>query len=230
MLLADHMEYPSVFYVSILIRELKEMFCNGGSALQVVLLFIVVVGTALFVLPSECANKVMPCLFWVCGVTVMQVSMRALFNDDYHSGVLEQLLIQNSLPEGIMFLKILAHWICVSVPISFAAALMDFVILGEGIYQSISLGVALSAGFLVVNFISAVGHALVLGGTGGLITAQILVFPMIVPVVVCLNLFLRDYMCFACKTVVLLGIGMLCLIPVSVVFVLSAVRLAVEQD
>ncbi|MGN7661597.1 MAG: heme exporter protein CcmB [Anaplasma sp.] len=219
-----------MFYGSIFVRELKEMSCNGSSALQVVLLFIVVVGTALFVLPPECASRVMPCLFWVCGVTVMQVSMRALFEDDYHSGVLEQLLIQSSLPEGVMFLKIFAHWVCVSVPTSFAAALMDFVMLGEGVYRSVVLGAALSAGFLVVNFISAVGHALVLGGTGGLITAQILIFPMMVPVVVCLNLFLRDYMCFAFKTIILLGMGMLCLIPVSVIFVLSAVRLAVEQD
>ncbi|MCU7611308.1 heme exporter protein CcmB [Anaplasma capra] len=218
-------------YVSILARELKVISCSGSGAAQVVLLFAVIVGTALFVLPPESVHGVMPCLFWVCGASVMQASIRSSFEDDYHSGVLEQLLMQNLLPETVMFFKILAHWLCVAVPISLASAVMQLLVLGGSVYYAAVLGLVLSGGFLVVNFVSAVGHALVLGGERGLITAQVLVFPVIVPVVVCFHLCLESMIDLTySKATALLGVGVLCLVPISVFFVLAAVRLAVEKD
>ncbi|AAV86975.1 cytochrome C biogenesis protein [Anaplasma marginale] len=216
---------------SVLMRELKIMSCDTGNAAQVVLLFVVVVGIALFVLPPACVNEVVPCLFWICGVSATQTSIKALLEDDYRGGVLEQLLIQDLLPEAVIFLKILAHWICISVPISIAAALIQLTILGGSIHYAVALGLVLGVGLLVVNCVSAVGHSLVLGGEGKLITAQILVFPMIVPVVVCSHLCLEGMVDFTfTRTTALLGVGVLCLVPVSVFFVLAAVRLAVEKD
>ena len=212
-------------------RELKIMSCNTGNAAQVVLLFVVVVGVALFVLPSACVHEVMPCLFWVCGTLVTQTSIKALLEDDYRGGMLEQLLIQDPLPEAVIFLKILAHWMCVSMPISIAAVVIQLAILGGSTHYAVALGLTLGVGLLVVNCVSAVGHSLVLGGEGKLITAQILVFPMIVPIVVCSHLCLEDMVDFTfSRTTALLGAGVLCLVPVSVFFILAAVRLAVEKD
>ncbi|ACZ48916.1 cytochrome c-type biogenesis protein/heme exporter protein [Anaplasma centrale str. Israel] len=216
---------------SVLIRELKIISCNTGSAAQVVLLFVVVVGTALFVLPPGCASEVMPCLFWVCSASVTQTSIRALLEDDYRSGMLEQLLIQKLIPEAVIFMKVLAHWMCISVPISITAGLIQLTMLGGNIHYAIALSLALGAGLLVVNCVSAVGHSLVLGGEGKLITAQILVFPIIVPVVICSHLCLESMVDSTfTRATVLLGAGVLCLIPVSVLFTLAAVRLAVEKD
>ncbi|AGR79157.1 heme exporter protein CcmB [Anaplasma phagocytophilum] len=219
-------------YLKAFVHELRVIARRGGSSAHVAVLFAIVVGTALFVLPPECIASVMPSLFWVCGVSVMQISIRALFEEDYYSGVLEQLLIQNLLPEIILFFKILANWFCVAIPISIVAMVIDFVVLGDGFTHVLVFGAILSATLLIVNFIAAVGHALVLGGEGGLVIAQVLIFPIVVPVVVYFNLLLQALkgVVFYTYTMTLLGVGMMCLIPISIFFVLSAIKLAVEQN
>ncbi|KJV64071.1 putative membrane protein [Anaplasma phagocytophilum str. ApMUC09] len=109
---------------------------------------------------------------------------------------------------------------------------IDFVVLGDSFTHVLVFGAILSATLLIVNFIAAVGHALVLGGEGGLVIAQVLIFPIVVPVVVYFNLLLQALkgVVFYTYTMTLLGVGMMCLIPISIFFVLSAIKLAVEQN
>ena len=215
-------------------QELRVIACRGSSSAHVAVLFTVLVGTALFVLPQECAKKSMSCIFWICGVSVMQISMRAMFEEDYRSGVLEQLLIQDMLPEVMVITKILAHWVAISVPICIVSMITDFVVFGDDVYHVLGLGATLCATLLIVNFVSSVGHTLVLGGEGGLVIAQLLTFPIVIPVVIYFDLLLQMFgggdSTAHLYIMVLLGIGMICLIPISILFVLSAIKLAVEQN
>ncbi|MEH0831776.1 heme exporter protein CcmB [Anaplasma bovis] len=221
-------------YISAFIRELKTTLVVGSSALHVSLLYTIVVGTALIVLPYECLHKILPTLFCICGTLVMQVSIRELFEEDYTCGALEQLLIQDILPEIMILMKLLAHWICVVLPICIISMLLDFVILGDSVRNMLGLGLALGASLLIVSFISSVGHTLVLGGEKGLVVAQVLTFPVLVSVVICFNLMLQLLRDAAAPsqafTVLVLGASMLCLVPLSIFFVISAVKLAVEQN
>ncbi|MFV9839187.1 MAG: heme exporter protein CcmB [Aaplasma endosymbiont of Hyalomma asiaticum] len=215
-------------------QELRVIACRGSSSVHVAILFAVLVGTALFVLPHECAKKSMTCIFWVCSVSVMQISMRAMFEEDYRSGILEQLLIQDILPEVMVTTKILAHWLGISVPICAVSMITDFVVFGDSIYQVLGLGTTLCATLLVVNFVSSVGHTLVLGGEGGLVIAQLLTFPIVIPIAIYFDLLLQMFGGAVSSAhlylMILLGVGMICLIPISVLFVLSAIKLAVEQN
>ncbi|MDB1135782.1 heme exporter protein CcmB [Candidatus Anaplasma sp. TIGMIC] len=221
-------------YFRTFLQELRVFACKSGSTAHVAVLFTVVIGTALFVLPAECTVKVMPCLFWVCSVSVMQISIRAAFEEEYNSGALEQILIQSDLPEVIVFLKILAHWVCVAVPISIVAIVTDCIVLGGTMSHALMLGAALAASLLVVNFMSAVGHTLVLGGEGGLVIAQLLIFPIVVPVVIYFHIFLQALQNIEAAPngyiMVLLGMGIMCLIPISIFFVSYAIKLALEQN
>ena len=206
---------------------------RGGSSAHVAVLFTIIVGTSLFVLPSEYASKIIPCFFWVCSVSVMQISIRALFEEDYNNGLLEQLLIQDLLPEVLVFLKVIAHWVCVAVPICAITAVIDFVVLGASLPAALYMGAVLSVALLIVNFVSAVGHALVLGSERGLVMAQVLIFPVVVPVAVYFNLLFISWTqsgVFGYYSVGLLGAGMIALIPISIFFILSAIKLAVEQN
>ena len=220
-------------YIRTFLQELRVIAGRGGSSAHVAVLFTIIVGTSLFVLPSECAPKIMPCFFWVCSVSVIQISIRALFEEDYSNGMLEQILIQDLLPEVLVFLKVIAHWVSVAVPICAITAVLDFVVLGASIPESLYMGAVLSVALLTINFVSAVGHALVLGSERGLVMAQVLIFPVVVPVAVYFNLLLipgAQYSVFGTYSLALLGAGMIALIPISIFFILSAIKLAVEQN
>lgn len=224
--------FAAVSYIRTFLQELRVIAGRGGSSAHVAVLFTIIVGTSLFVLPSECASKVIPCFLWACSVSVMQISIRALFEEDYNSGLLEQLLIQDLLPEVLVFLKVMAHWVCVAVPICAIAAAIDFVVLGESFSSALYMGAALSMALLIINFVSSVGHALVLGSERGLVMAQVLIFPVVVPIAVYFNMLLMPErsVAFGAYSVGLLGAGMLSLIPISIFFIISSIKLAVEQN
>ncbi|KJV69340.1 heme exporter protein CcmB [Candidatus Neoehrlichia procyonis] len=218
-------------YGSIFKREIELMVDKNGNFLHVIALFILMISISLFTIDNENIMKVLPVLLWICSVSIMQVSIHGIFESDYSSGILEQIFMQDYIPEVIVFLKIFSYWICIGVPISIISMLIDFCILGDNLYIVISLGIALSISLLVVSFVSSIGHALTLGKRGGTTIAQILVFPIIVPILIYFNLLFYSLKVKMYDSyTILLGIVIVSLIPVSMFFIFYAIKLAIEQD
>ncbi|QXK92292.1 heme exporter protein CcmB [Neoehrlichia mikurensis] len=218
-------------YSSIFKREVELMIDGNGNFLYVIALFILMISISLFTINREIIVKVLPVLLWICSVFIMQISIHNIFENDYSNGILEQVLMQGYIPEIIVFLKIFSYWVCIGIPISIVSMLIDFCILGDDLYTVVSLGIALSMSLLVVSFISSIGHALILGKSGGTTIAQILILPIIIPILIYFNLLFYnlknkvydDY-------TMLLGVIVISLIPVSIFFVFCAIKLAIEQD
>ena len=75
------------------------------------------------------------------------------------------------------------------------------------------------------------GHTLALGRSGSVIMAQVLTLPIMVPVLVYFNLLFDNFKNgIYDEHIILLGILVISLIPVSLVFTLCAIKLAVEHD
>ncbi|WP_395878304.1 heme exporter protein CcmB [Ehrlichia muris] len=216
---------------SMLMHELKLLISRKGNLLNTIILFILIVSTALFTMKNAGIAEALPTILWICSISTMHMSMCNLFDNDYANGSLEQMLIQDSMVELVIFFKILSHWICIGIPVSIISTFIDFVILESGIYATLGLGLSLGISLLVISFISAVGDTLVLGKSAGVIIAQILTLPIMIPVLVYFSLVfdgLRNGLYGA--DLMLLGLIIVGLIPISVMFVSFAIRLAVEHD
>ncbi|WDM85371.1 heme exporter protein CcmB [Ehrlichia sp. JZT12] len=216
---------------SLLISELKLSISRKGNLLNTIILFILMISIALFTIKGTEVVKILPTVLWICSVSTMHMSMCNLFENDYVNGSLEQILIQNYPSELILFFKVLSHWIYTGIPLSIISMFVDFVILESNIYSTLGLGLSLGVSLLVMSFISAVGHALVLGESGGIIIAQILTLPVMVPVLVYFILLFNGFRTGIYEeNIIFLSLLIISLIPISIVFILFAIRLAVEHD
>ena len=216
---------------SMLMHELKLLISRKGNLLNAIVLFILIISIALFTMRNTGIEQALPTILWICSISTMHISMCDVFDNDYANGSLEQILIQDSMIELVIFFKILSHWICIGVPVSIISMFIDFVVLESDIYATLGLGLSLGVSLLVISFISAVGNTLVLGKSVGVIIAQILTLPIIIPVLVYFSLVfdgLRNGLYEA--NLMLLGLIVVGLIPISVIFVSFAIKLAVEYD
>ncbi|ABD44861.1 ccmB family protein [Ehrlichia chaffeensis str. Heartland] len=216
---------------SALMYELKLSMSRKGNLLNAIILFILIISTALFTMKNVEIIKVLPTILWICSISAVHMSMCHLFENDYANGSLEQMLIQESMVELIIFFKILSHWICVGIPVSIISMFIDFIILESNIYTTLGLGLSLGISLLVISFISAVGEALVLGRGSGIIIAQILTLPIMIPVLVYFSLVFDSIINGVYReNLMLLGLIIAGVVPISVIFVSFAIRVAVEYD
>ena len=216
---------------SVLINELKLSISRKGNLLNTIILFILMISIVLFTIKNTELVKILPTILWICSVSTMHMSMCNLFENDYINGSLEQILIQNYPSELIIFFKVLSYWIYTGIPLSIISMFVDFVILESSVYSTFYLGLSLGISLLVISFISAVGHALVLGESGGIVIAQILTLPVMIPVLVYFSLLFNSFRIGIYEeNIMFLSLLIISLIPISVVFILFAIKLAVEHD
>ncbi|UOD97928.1 heme exporter protein CcmB [Ehrlichia ruminantium] len=215
----------------VLVNELKLLLSGVDNLLNTLILFILMISVALFTIKDTEMIKILPTILWICGISTVHMSMCHLLGNDYGNGSLEQILIQNCIPELVIFFKILLHWVYVGIPVSLISVFVDFIILDSDLYSTLGLGFSLGISLLVISFISAVGHALALGKNGGVIIAQVLTLPIMIPVLIYFNLLFDHFKGGVYdEYIMLLGILVISVIPVSLVFILYAIRLAVEHD
>ncbi|CAI27486.1 Heme exporter protein B [Ehrlichia ruminantium str. Gardel] len=215
----------------VLVNELKLLLSGVDNLLNTLILFILMISVALFTIKDTEMIKILPTVLWICGISTVHMSMCHLLGNDYGNGSLEQILIQNCIPELVIFFKILLHWVYVGIPVSLISVFVDFIILDSDLYSTLGLGFSLGISLLVISFISAVGHALALGKNGGVIIAQVLTLPIMIPVLIYFNLLFDHFKGGVYdEYIMLLGILVISVIPVSLIFILYAIRLAVEHD
>ncbi|QLK50121.1 heme ABC transporter permease CcmB [Ehrlichia ruminantium] len=215
----------------VLVNEFKLLLSGVDNLLNTLILFILMISVALFTIKDTEMIKILPTILWICGISTVHMSMCHLLGNDYGNGSLEQILIQNCIPELVIFFKILLHWVYVGIPVSLISVFVDFIILDSDLYSTLGLGFSLGISLLVISFISAVGHALALGKNGGVIIAQVLTLPIMIPVLIYFNLLFDHFKGGVYdEYIMLLGILVISVIPVSLVFILYAIRLAVEHD
>ncbi|CAH57754.1 heme exporter protein CcmB [Ehrlichia ruminantium] len=215
----------------VLVNELKLLLSGVDNLLNTLILFILMISVALFTIKDTEMIKILPTILWICGISTVHMSMCHLLGNDYGNGSLEQILIQNCIPELVIFFKILLHWVYVGIPVSLISVFIDFIILDNDLYSTLGLGFSLGISLLVISFISAVGHALALGKNGGVIIAQVLTLPIMIPILIYFNLLFDHFKGGVYdEYIMLLGILVISVIPVSLVFILYAIRLAVEHD
>jgi heme exporter protein B len=172
-------------FFTLVARDLRLAFRQGGDAAMVVAFFILTVVLFPFgVGPEpELLQRIAAGVVWVTALLAALLSLERLFQADYEDGSLEALALLPLPLEAQVLAKCLAHWLVTGLPLIIVAPLLGLLLhLDAAGYPPLIAGMAL--GTPVLSLIGAVGAALSLGARRGGVLLSLLVLPLYIPVLI----------------------------------------------
>ncbi|ABE36278.1 heme exporter protein CcmB [Paraburkholderia xenovorans LB400] len=128
-------------------------------------------------------QAIAPGVLWVTALLAAMLSAGHLFAQDFASGTLEQMLLSPWPLPGIVFGKIVAHWLTGGL----AQVLLAPVVALQyelGWRATLPLMGSLLLGTPLLSLIGSMGAALTLGVRGGGVTLALVILPLYVPVLI----------------------------------------------
>lgn len=172
-------------FVGCLKRDLLLLLRHPAQLVNALFFFIMV--TSLFPLAlttsdqSELLAAMAPAILWVAALLASMLSLSGLFQRDYESGALEQLLCAPVVLYVPVLARLLAHWLVISLPLVLLSPLLGYMLhLPSEALGLLALGLLL--GTPTLNVVGAIGAALTLGLNRGSMLLALLVLPLYVPV------------------------------------------------
>jgi heme exporter protein B len=166
-------------------RDLTLAWRRRADVLATLFFFVIVV--SLFPLSigpeSQLLRSIAPGVVWVAALLASMLSLSRLFENDYHDGTLEQMLLTPQPLFLVVLGKILAQWLVSEVPLVLVAPLLGVQFDLEP-HTLWILFISLLLGTPVLSLIGAIGAALTLGLRGGGVLIAVLILPLYVPVLI----------------------------------------------
>ncbi|HKP48211.1 MAG TPA: heme exporter protein CcmB [Pyrinomonadaceae bacterium] len=169
----------------IVARDLTLAWRRRADVLSTLFFFVIVVSLFPLSVGPESAllRTIAPGVVWVAALLASMLSLSRLFENDYHDGTLEQLLLTPQPLFLVVLGKILAQWLVSEVPLAIVAPLLGIQFDLEPRTLWI-LFLSLLLGTPVLSLIGAIGAALTLGLRGGGVLIAVLILPLYVPVLI----------------------------------------------
>ncbi len=166
-------------------RDLTLAWRRRADVLSTLFFFIIVV--SLFPLgigpESQLLRSIAPGVVWVAALLASMLSLSRVFENDYHDGTLEQMLLTPQPLVLVVLGKVLAQWLVSEVPLALVAPLLGVQFDLEPRTLWI-LFISLLIGTPILSLIGAIGAALTLGLRGGGVLIAVLILPLYVPVLI----------------------------------------------
>lgn len=166
-------------------RDLTLAWRRRADVLATLFFFVIVV--SLFPLgigpESQLLRSIAPGVVWVAALLASLLSLSRVFENDYHDGTLEQMLLTPQPLVLVVLGKVLAQWLVSEVPLAVVAPLLGVQFDLEPRTLWI-LFVSLLIGTPILSLIGAIGAALTLGLRGGGVLIAVLILPLYVPVLI----------------------------------------------
>lgn len=124
-----------------------------------------------------------PGVVWVAALLATMLSLNRLFDNDYHDGTLEQLVLTPQPLALLVLAKTLAHWLLTGLPLVLLAPLLA-VQLHLPADAMAALVLSLLLGTPTLSLLGAIGAALTLGVRGGGVLISLLVLPLYTPILI----------------------------------------------
>lgn len=168
-----------------LARDVRLAFRSRSElALQVLFFVIVITLFPLGVTPEPTLLSTMaPGVVWLAALLSALLSLSRLFQTDFADGTLEQMALSPMPLTGLVFGKILAHWLSSGVPLVVLSPLAG-VQFGMSAEEMGILAASLLLGTPILSLLGAIGSALTLGLRAGSSLLALLVLPLFVPVII----------------------------------------------
>ena len=169
----------------IVVRDLTLAWRRRADVLSTLFFFVIVV--SLFPLgigpESQLLRSIAPGVVWVAALLASMLSLSRVFENDYHDGTLEQMLMTPQPLFLVVLGKMLAQWLVSEVPLAVVAPLLGVQFELEPRTLWI-LFISLLIGTPVLSLIGSIGAALTLGLRGGGVLIAVLILPLYVPVLI----------------------------------------------
>jgi len=169
----------------IVVRDLTLAWRRRADVLSTLFFFVIVV--SLFPLgigpESQLLRSIAPGVVWVAALLASMLSLSRVFENDYHDGTLEQMLLTPQPLFLVVLGKVLAQWLVSEVPLAVVAPLLGVQFDLEPRTLWI-LFLSLLIGTPVLSLIGSIGAALTLGLRGGGVLIAVLILPLYVPVLI----------------------------------------------
>ena len=131
-------------------------------------------------LDAAVLEKAAPAMIWISVLLANFLSLEKLLRPDFDNGSLEQILIGSCPPAVAVLVKVLVHWLIVSVPLLVLAPLYAALLFLSPAAAWVTVA-ALALGTLTVNLIGAAGAALVVTLHRSSLLSGLLVMPLYIP-------------------------------------------------
>lgn len=169
----------------IVARDLTLAWRRRADVLSTLFFFVIVV--SLFPLgigpEMNLLRTIAPGVVWVAALLASMLSLGRVFENDYHDGTLEQLLLTPQPLYLVVFGKVIAQWIVSELPLVLMAPLLG-VQFGLESNTLLVLFVSLLIGTPVLSLIGSIGAALTIGLRGGGVLIALLILPLYIPVLI----------------------------------------------
>jgi heme exporter protein B len=169
----------------IVVRDLTLAWRRRADVLSTLFFFVIVV--SLFPLSigpeSQLLRSIAPGVVWVAALLASMLSLSRVFENDYHDGTLEQMLMTPQPLFLVVLGKVLAQWLVAEVPLAVVAPLLgiQFDLEPRALWV---LFISLLIGTPVLSLIGSIGAALTLGLRGGGVLIAVLILPLYMPVLI----------------------------------------------
>lgn len=166
-------------------RELKLSSQVGGGMLTGVLFFLTIVAVMPFAIGPDLKllARIGPAVLWTGALLASLLGLDRLFQQEREDGSLDILLMQETPPALLVFIKALAHWVANGLPLVLAVPIFGLILnmTPTGIGATI---LTLLVGTPAITFIGAVGAAVTVSLPRGGLLLSILILPLTVPVLI----------------------------------------------
>ncbi len=171
--------------IAVTTRDLRLAVRQGGATFLALVFFVLTV--TLFPLgigpePTVLA-RVAPGVLWVAALLAAMLSLDRLFQADFEDGSLEQLALSGLPMGGMVFAKIVAHWLTTGLPLLLASPILA-VLLNMNEEGFAALMLTMLIGTPALSLIGAIGAALTLTVRRGGVLLSLLVLPLYIPVLI----------------------------------------------
>ena len=219
-------------FLMLLKRDLKLAFRERSSFIYPLLFFSII---AIFFPLASYADKALlqemgPAVIWVAAILSAFLALDAMFKEDYDDGSLEQLLLSPSSLSGLVFAKVLAHWLITALPILLLAPLIAQVYYLP-FYTTVILFFSLLIGTPIISLIGAIVSAITVSLKQSSMLLALLLMPLFIPVLIFASgaVFAANKGLDAMGPLALLLAILILLLPVTPLVISSALRVGMSE-
>ncbi|MBL4598616.1 MAG: heme exporter protein CcmB [Rhizobiaceae bacterium] len=166
-------------------RELKLSSQVGGGMLTGVLFFLTIVAVMPFAIGPDLKllARIGPAVLWTGALLASLLGLDRLFQQEREDGSLDILLMQETPPALLVFVKAFAHWVANGLPLVLAVPIFGIILNMSPIGIGATM-LTLAVGTPAITFIGAVGAAVTVSLPRGGLLLSILVLPLTVPILI----------------------------------------------
>lgn len=166
-------------------REWQLAWRNLADAVNPVAFFLMVIALVPLGIGTDKTQlaSIAPGMLWVAALLASLLSVDMLFRRDYDDGTLEQYLLLPNELYGIVWIKVLMHWLFTGLPLVLISPLLGMMLsLQPAAIPVLMLSLAL--GTISLSLIGAIGASLTVSLRRGGLLIAVIVLPLYIPVLI----------------------------------------------